>query len=201
MDEVYRGYTWTPINDTDYRYAPPLRIHHFPTCMDLLSFFFPFHSCTLVYCPLQSGSGVTTLQWVLHAGGSERRDATAPVWVQGDGVVNYKLVWKSYQPFCLCAFRYAVSATQLLWIIRTCVSGSKVTTSLFSLSVLLSERTQLMYAFVSSGNTVNGCSFLIITHSSCRTSCLSCWTFPPSLTNVRAVKDSSCCHCGRTQTG
>lgn len=99
----------------------------------------PYSCVFLLGCRhLQSWFGTTPLQWVLHPGRPERCDAAAPVWVPGRqsfqvSVIIYEIWNKQHHRLSLC-HRYAVAAAQLLWIIGTCVSGSKVTAISPSLS-------------------------------------------------------------------
>lgn len=206
IDEVYRGYTWTPINGTDYRWAdreswimnknqPAVaqwglqaqmihsKTHHL--------FVSPIHTGILSgCCHLQSRSSITILQWVLHQGRSERCDAAAPVWVHGGRVfrftsketrsISHSLFFRVTDMQSLLPSSFESSGHVFLaprWL------SSSVMISFFS------KRKVLIYAAVSAGNTASVCSFLTTTPSSCRTFCLSCLTSPLNLMSVSALTE------------
>lgn len=89
----------------------------------------------------------------------------------------------------LC-FRYAVIVAELLWVLGACFSGSQVTILTFFDS-FFKDRISFIYYFVFAENTARTCSFLITTHSSCRTFSLSCWISPQSPMNVSSHTQSS----------
>lgn len=141
-------------------------------------------------CHLQSRSGITTLQWVLHQGRSERCDAAAPVWVHGGRVfgftsketrsISHYLFFRVTDMQSLLPSSFESSGHVFLaprWL------SSSVMISFFS------KRKVLIYAAVSAGNTASVCSFLTTTPSSCRTFCLSCLTSPLNLMSVSALTE------------
>lgn len=99
----------------------------------------------------------------------------------------------------LC-YRYAVIAAQLLWVIRTCVSGSTVSvispslSSFHSFFCLIVKGTSLFFYALSlfAENTASVCTFLTTTHSFCRTSCRSCWIFLQNRMSVSYTVSISC---------